>query len=373
MKTLMKGLVLSLALVLGAGPALADTIKIGVAGAHSGDLASYGLPAVNAAKLVAEKVNAQGGVNGMMVEVQAEDDQCKPEMATNAATTLVSDKATVIIGHICSGATKAALPIYKAANLVVMSPSATNPPLTKSGEFPNFFRTIATDDEQGPALAAFAANKLNLKKVAIIHDKGDYGKGVAEFCKAAMEKAGKVKVVLFEGIGADQVDYAAVIQKIKQAGAEGVVYGGYHPGASKLISQMRKKKIAIPFLTDEGVQGPDFLKLAGNDAEGAYATGLIDVSGNAMYKAAAEAHQKAFGTAETGLFFAQAYAATQSLLNAIDKAKSTKYEDIMKALHTETADTCLGKIKFNAQGDAQAEGVGFSVYQVKNGKWELNK
>ena len=87
-------------------------IVLGVAGAHSGDLASYGLPSVNAAKLVAAKLNAAGGVNGAMVEVVAQDDQCKPELATNAATKMVSEEITIVLGHICSGATKAAMPIY---------------------------------------------------------------------------------------------------------------------------------------------------------------------------------------------------------------------------------------------------------------------
>jgi branched-chain amino acid transport system substrate-binding protein len=109
----------------------ADTYKFGVAGPHSGDLASYGLPSVNAAKLVADKVNAAGGINGMQIELLVEDDVCKPEVATNTATKLVSSGVQVVLGHICSGATKAALPIYNNAGILVMSPSATNPGLTK--------------------------------------------------------------------------------------------------------------------------------------------------------------------------------------------------------------------------------------------------
>ena len=126
----------------------ADTIKLGVAGAHSGDLASYGLPSVNAAKLVVADINAKGGIDGKMVELMVEDDVCKPEVATNTATKLVSEGVDLVLGHICSGATKAALPIYNSGKVVVMSPSATNPGLTQSGDYPNFFRTIASDDAQ---------------------------------------------------------------------------------------------------------------------------------------------------------------------------------------------------------------------------------
>ena len=98
------------------GIGLADTIKLGVGGVHSGDLASYGIPTVKAAELVVKKVNAAGGVLGKQVELVVEDDGCKPEVATNTATKLLGEDVDVVLGHICSGATKAALGIYKAEN-----------------------------------------------------------------------------------------------------------------------------------------------------------------------------------------------------------------------------------------------------------------
>ena len=118
----------------------ADVIKIGVAGAFTGDLAPYGLPTKTAAEMVIADVNAAGGINGKKIELVVADEQCKPELATNVAAKLVSEGVKVVIGHICSGATKAALGIYKDAKVTVISPSATNPPLTKSGEYPNFYR-----------------------------------------------------------------------------------------------------------------------------------------------------------------------------------------------------------------------------------------
>ena len=174
-----------------------DTIKFGVAGPHSGDLASYGLPTVNAAKLVIDKVNANGGINGKMVEMLVEDDVCKPEISTNTATKLVSDGVEVVLGHICSGATIAAMPIYKDSEILVMSPSATSDELTLSGNYPNFFRTISPNAAQSPAMIDFAINKLGLNKIAIIHDKGDYGKPLAEGAKKYVETSGKGEVVLF--------------------------------------------------------------------------------------------------------------------------------------------------------------------------------
>ena len=342
----------------------ADTIKLGIAGAHSGDLASYGLPSVKAAELVVKDINARGGILGKKVELLIEDDACKPEMATNTATKLVSRKVDIVMGHICSGATKAALGIYYDARIIVMSPSATNPELTQSGQYPNFFRTIASDDAQAKLEVDFAVNRLKVKTIAILHDKGDYGKGLAEYARKFAAASQKVKVELYEGITPGAVDYSAIVQKIKQSGAEAVIYGGYHPEAASIVSQMRKKGMKTIFISDDGVKDITFIKVAGKNAEGVYATGPKDTSKNPLAIAANEAHKKTYGS-EPGAFYLNAYAATQAILNAIQKAKSTDYTKVSNALHTYAVDTPLGKIKFDKKGDAI--GAGFTMYQVRNG------
>ncbi len=342
----------------------ADTIKIGVGGAHSGDLASYGLSGANGAEFVVQKVNAAGGILGKQVEIVMGDDQCKPELATNVATKMVSDGIKVVMGHICSGATKAALPIYTPANILCISPSATAVELTTSGDYPYFFRTIARDDAQSNLQYDFA-KKLGFKKIAVIHDKDDYGKGLAELVKASIEKDPGMEVVLFEGITPGAMDYSAVVQKIKRSGAEAVVYGGYHPEASKLVMGMRKKKMDTVFISDDGVKDDTFIKVAGEYAEGVYATGPKDVSKNPLAIEATEWHKKTYN-ADPGAFFLNGVAATQALLNAIEAAGGTDdYKAIIEALRTKEVETPLGSIKFDDHGDAV--GVGFLMYQVKSG------
>lgn len=358
--------VLSFSLMLpGAGMA-GDTIKIGVAGAHSGDLASYGLPTVNAVRLVVDEVNAKGGINGKKVELLIEDDMCKPEIATNSATKLVSQGAEVVLGHICSGATKAALPIYKSAGIVLVSPSATNPELTQSGEYPNFFRTIASDDMQAKAEVDYAVNTLGAKKIAVIHDKGDYGKGLAEYAKGFIEKSGKAEVVLYEGLTPGAVDYSAIVQKIKQSQADAVVFGGYHPEASKIVSMMRKKRLVTTFLSDDGVKDDTFIKVAGKDAEGVYATGPKDTTQNPLSQAAVAAHRKVYNS-DPGAFYVNAYSAALAIVNGIEKAGSTEIAALTTALRNEKVETPVGAIHFDEKGDAV--GVGFAMYQVKDGKF----
>ncbi len=344
-----------------------EPIKLGVAGSFSGDLASYGIPTLRAIELVVKERNAKGGVLGRDVVILAEDDVCKPEIATNSATKLISNGVHVVVGHICSGATKAALGIYKDGKKIVVSPSATNPDLTQSGDYPNFFRTIASDDTQAKLEVDFAVNKLKLKKLAVLHDKGDYGKGLAEFAKRFIDQSGQAEVVLYEGVTPGAVDYSAVVQKLKRSEAEGLIFGGYHPEASKVVMQLRKKGMNAIFISDDGVKDDTFIKVAGKYAEGIYATGPMDVSKNPLAIAASEAHKQAYGN-DPGAFFLNAYAAALAILNAIERAGSTEYEAVSRALKAEYVATPLGNISFDGRGDAI--GVGFSMYQVQKGVFE---
>jgi branched-chain amino acid transport system substrate-binding protein len=343
----------------------ADTIKLGVAGAHSGDFASYGIPTLRAAELVVKKVNSSGGVLGKKVVLLVEDDGCKPEFSTSAATKLVSENADVVLGHTCNGATKAALGIYLDSKTIVMSSSATKTALTLSGDYPNFYRTIANDEAQAELQVMYATKYLKTKKVAVLHDKGDYGKGQAELAKKFFEKAG-VEVVLFEGVTLDAVDYSAIVQKMERSKADLVIWGGYYQEASKIVTLMRKKKMKTLFMGADEIKDDIFIKVAGKAAEGVYATGPNDVSKNQLFIDAKNAHQKAYGS-DPGSFFDSGYAAALALLNAIEKAGSTNYNAIAKALKSQYVETPIGKISFDKNGDAI--GAGFAVFNIKNGKF----
>ncbi|MFP4564799.1 MAG: branched-chain amino acid ABC transporter substrate-binding protein, partial [Spirochaetia bacterium] len=284
--------------------------------------------------------------------------------ATNVATKLVGEEVVAVIGHICSGATKAALGIYTESNIPVMSPSATNPPLTQSGDYPIFFRTIAPDDAQARLQVDFALNELELSKLAVLHDKGDYGKGLAEFARQYLEEDSRAEVVLYEGITPGAVDYTAVINKVKNSGAEAIIYGGYHPEASKIVTQMRRSAMDTLFISDDGVKDETFIKVAGEYAEDVYATGPKDTSNNPLAIAAVQAHRDEYGE-DPGAFFLNAYAAALAFTNAIEQAGSTDYEAITEALRSNFVETPLGNVKFDEKGDAI--GVGFSMYQVQDG------
>ncbi|TVR01310.1 MAG: branched-chain amino acid ABC transporter substrate-binding protein [Spirochaetaceae bacterium] len=340
-------------------------IRIGVAGPHSGDLATFGLPTVNASRMVADRINEAGGINGRRIELIVEDELCQPEVAANTAAKLIGDGVTAIIGHICSGATFAVLETYLDSNLVSISPSATNPALTQSGDFPNFFRTIASDDAQARLQVDFVLDTMDARRIVILHDRGDYGRGLAEFARGFVEADGRGQVVLFDGITPGAVDYSAIIARVEAARPDVVMYGGYHPEASRLIGQMRGRGMTVPFISGDGVQDDAFIQTAGAAAEGVFATGPMDTADNPMAQDATSRHRERFGE-DPGPFFMNGYAAAVALFAAIE-AGGTDYDGIRNALRNNTVETPLGPIRFDERGDAM--GVGFAVYQVQNGRY----
>ncbi|MDH5560625.1 MAG: branched-chain amino acid ABC transporter substrate-binding protein [Deltaproteobacteria bacterium] len=351
---------------LGAGNAVfaSDTIKIGLAGPFSGDLAPYGIPPKDTVRLAAEVLNRSGGLLGKQVQILAEDDQCKAGTATNVASKLVGEGVIAVIGHICSGATIAAMSVYRAVKIPVISPSATNPSLTLENKNPNFFRTIPHDAAQANLQVDFITRHLKAKKVAIVHDKGDYGKGLATLVAEGLKQK-KVEIVIFEGITPGAVDYSALIRKVKHANPDVVAFGGYHPEGSKIVTQARKRNIKASFISGDGLKDPSFIKIGRKFVEGYYVSSPADISkveiSREITRILKSKNQKA------GNFGLQAHAAVTAIFNAVKKTNSTDPEKLQKALRSEKIDTTLGMISFDKNGDIL--GSGFSMYQVRDGQF----
>jgi branched-chain amino acid transport system substrate-binding protein len=354
---------MSLLATVGNGRA-AGPIRLGVAGPLSGDLASYGMPSLRAVRLVVQDVNVSGGVLHRPIEILEQDDHCSAELAEQAARSLTAQRVHGVVGHICTSATKAALDIYREAGIVAISPAATNPVLTESGKFPNFFRTIAPDDVQAKLALHLVRARLKLRKVAVVHDGQDYGRTLAEQVKRLLDRDRGLELVLYEGLPSGAQRYAALVEKIRRSGAQAVIFGGHHPEAAGLVTQMRQKHVRAVFVSDDGVTDEAFLKTAGAYAEGAYVTGPTDAAVNPMAVQAIEAYREAYGS-EPGAFFLNAWSAALSLLHAIGQAGSTDLERVSGVLKTQSVETPLGSLRFDEHGDAI--GVGFVLYRVQRG------
>jgi len=346
----------------------AEPIRLGFAGPLSGELSSYGIPSLRAVELALEEANNRGGLLGRPVDLYVEDDMCTPKDASIRASKMVVSGVHAVIGHICSGATQAALDIYHKAEIIAVSPSATHPALTQSGDHPNFFRTIASDDVQARVQISFVLDVLKVKRVAILHDMTVYGKSLAEISKTVLRDHGRSEPVFHQGIPPGTPDYSSIIQKLKQTQAGVVIYSGYHPQASKIVSQMRMKKMKTIFISGDGIKDEAFILSAGKFAEGVYATAPKDTSNLPKAIAAIDSYKKTYGT-YPGAFFLNAYAAANIVMAAIQEAGSTNYSAVLHVLKSAQLDTTMGKMSFDERGDAVGPGLGFIVYRVEMGKF----
>src|SRR5476651_1071967 len=199
------------ALALVATPAFAQ-IKMATVGPMTGANAAFGEQMKHGAEMAVADINAAGGVMGQKIELQIGDDACDPKQATAVANKMVSDKVIVVIGHYCSGSSIPASDIYKEGKILQITPASTNPALT-DGAFAKgnttVFRTVGRDDIQGPTMANYILKFHRNARVAIIHDKTTYGKGVADEAKKALNKGGLTEV-MYEAITRGDKDFTAL-------------------------------------------------------------------------------------------------------------------------------------------------------------------
>ena len=202
--------------------------------------------------------------------MQSEDDQADPKQGTIVAQKLVDAKVAGVVGHLNSGTTIPASKIYHDAGIAQISPSATNVTYTHQG-FKTAFRVMANDAQQGKVLGDYAVTKLGAKNVAIIDDRSAYGQGLAdEFEKAA--KAAGATIVTREFTGTDKTDFNAILTSIKGKNPDLIFYGGMDSQAGPMMKQIKNLGLTSKFLAGDGVQTAEFLKLAGDAGEGAFAS-----------------------------------------------------------------------------------------------------
>ncbi len=245
-----------------------STIKLGYAGPMAGDYSAFGTDISNAGLLAVEDA---GEFNGFTFELLVEDTQGSGEGGASVANLYVSDPDVVAIaGHTFSGSTAAAIPIYYAARLPMLSPSATKADLT-DGPQDVFNRIPFTDDLQGQFAAEYLYNVLGVTKLAVMHDGDAYGKGVAEKVQEVYMSLGG-EVVAVEAITPGETDYSAVLTDVGASDPEAIYFGGYYPEAAVIAQGMPVAGMEdVILFSDDGSYGAAFIELAGPHAEGVYA------------------------------------------------------------------------------------------------------
>jgi branched-chain amino acid transport system substrate-binding protein len=272
-KFLFTGLVFCLALVFGMTTgALADNIRIGVAAPYTGDLAGYGDNIKAGVNLKLKEINDAGGINGKMVELVWGDDLCAPKDAGTVASKFATDKSIVaVIGHLCSSATLAAMPIYVRAGLPAISPTSTNPTIGTVGKG-WFFRNCYTDDFQGKYLATYVVPELLGKKtVAIFYENNDYAIGLKDAFIAGAKTSG-VKVTGAEAYVAKTTDFTPQLTKLLRDKPDTIFLCGYYPEGALIAGQARKLGFEGPLFGADGIDNEDYIKIGGKAADNTYCT-----------------------------------------------------------------------------------------------------
>jgi branched-chain amino acid transport system substrate-binding protein len=342
-------------------------VKIGHAAPLTGAQAHLGKDAQNGAQLAVDDLNAEGvKIGGKKVHftLDAVDDQADARIATTVAQQLIDDKVSGVIGHLNSSTTLPASRLYNQNGIVQISPSATNPTYTQQG-FGNAFRVMANDIQQGHALGTYAVSELKAKHIAVIDDKTAYGAGLAaEFEKAV--KAAHGTLVAHEYTTDKETDFNAILTRIKGTKPDLVFFAGMDGQGAAMVQQVKNLGLAAQFMGGDGIYTPDFMKLAGNFAEGTVASlpgaPLAQMPKGPEFQKKFEAK---YGPIQ--LYGAYNYDAVMVMADAMKRANSVDPKVYVKEMKTTNWPGVTTTIGFDDKGDLKHASI--TIYKVEGGKW----
>lgn len=287
-----------------------------------------------------------------------------------------------MVGTLNSSVAQSVQPVLAAANITMVSPANTNPSLTQGADFatapkrtyPNYFRTCTTDSIQGPFAARYLFQKAGIKEVATVHDKKTYGQGLVNaFSKEFTQLGGKI--VAAETINPDDDKYAAVISKIKPSNPKAVYYGGEYPQGGPFSQQMKAAGLNVPLMGGDGIYSGEFIKLAGDTANGDLATAIGAPTDTLASAKDFVSSYKAAGYAEPyEAYGAYAFDAANAIINALKvslkdaTSAEAAREATVKAMSDVSFDGVTGKVAFDEFGDTTSRVL--TVYQVDGGAWK---
>ena len=357
------------ALAVAAGVAMAqEVIKIGHVGPTSGAIAHLGKDNENGARLAIEELNAKGikiGGKAVKFELLAEDDAGDPKQGTSVAQKLVDQKVKGVVGHLNSGTSIPASKIYSEAGIPQISPSSTNPKLTRQG-FKTTFRVVADDVHLGGTLGKYAVNTLKGKAVAVIDDRTAYGQGVAdEFEKAV--KAAKVTVVGREFTTDKATDFMPILTSLKAKKPDVVFFGGMDAVAGPMLRQMKNLGLNVKFMGGDGICSSELGKLAG-DALADNQVYCAEAGGvEGQQKAGMDAFKAKYKTkfgVDVQIYAPYVYDSVNVLVAAMVKADSAEPAKYLPVLaKTANYPGVTGPISFDEKGDIKGGALTLKTYR----------
>ena len=343
-------------------------IRIGVVGPMTGPNTTYGGQLRYGAGQAIEDINARGGVLDHQLTLRAADDRCDPERAATIAQGLAVEKIGFVVGHFCSAASIAAAPAYGEANILMITPSSSDPALTDAAAVrgaDNVFRLVPRDDMQGPALAGYILAHQPDLPIALVQDGSSYGKHVVDPARATLA-AGGVHPALDETITGDGADVSKLAAQLKARNVAVIVFGGHAKEAGMLVLEARRQGLEAVLMGGDALATEEFWKVAGPAGDGTIMTTLPDPR-NSPAALHAVAGLARYGIDATG-YTLRAYAAVELFAAAAERAHSLATADLAKALREGEYDTALGPLRFDEKGDLKD--AAYALYVWRGGGYQ---
>jgi branched-chain amino acid transport system substrate-binding protein len=329
-----------------------NKIRIGVYMPLTGGTATFGISSTNAFKMAADEVNAAGGINGKQVELVIQDTRSESQEAATVVTRLVTqDRVVALLGEVASSRSIAAAPIAQSNKVPLLTPSSTNPEVTKKGDF--IFRTCFIDPVQGQAIATFAAKKLNAKRAALLIDKkNDYSVGLAKFIGETFKSLGG-EIVVEQAYQEGDSDFNGQLTAIKGTNPDVIFVPGYYTEVGLIAQQARKQGINVPLVGGDGWDSERLYDIGKEALANCYFSNHYSVDDpDEKVQKFVKDYKTKYGSAPDALA-ATAYDAARIMFDAIKRAGSTDGTAIRDALaKTKDFPGVTGVVTINAERNA---------------------
>lgn len=338
------------------------TIKLGATFPLTGEVASYGVHAKNGIQLKTNELNAQGGINGKLVEIDYQDDKNSIKDAVSIFNRFATiDKYPVVFGSAGSSVSLALVPIANKQKVILMSPVSSSSQLSfEGGNF--FFRTVPSDNLQAEMLANWVFSN-NIRKVAIVYTNNSWGKPLTDGFRRTFTQLGG-EVVFEEGVLEKSSDFRTIILKLKEESFDAIVSPTYPKEGGILVKQLRENGLITKLYGGDNWGSPEFLAIAQNSAEGVFFTFPSD-SKSPLYGNFAENYNETYKE-DPDIIAAYGYDAATAIYTALLKSKTLESDSIRKSLLSVKFEGVSGKIAFKQNGDVISEGYGKRT--IINGK-----
>jgi len=337
-------------------------VRIAVAGPMKGEFAAFGEQMLAGAEQAVADLNAAGGVNGENLVLEVANDACATEQAVAVANQLVGAGVVFVAGHLCFNASIPASAVYDEAGIVQISPGTTLPKFTEERSGEGTFRFAPRDDRQADVLGRYLAGEFAGRRIALLHDKTAYGKGLADAVKAVMNALGTSESMAL-GFDTGNDDFRSLVSQLRLENIDAVFLGGYHPEAGLIKLEMDRQGLDAVLIGGDALMTEDYWTVTGDAGEGTLLT-YPEIPRDMPEAAGLVARMEEAGM-PVERYALTTYAAVQAWAEAAEVAESFAFGEVSAALETGTFETVMGQVAFDDKGDSNVPD--YILYEWKDG------